>query len=199
MGPLVSSTLAELAKLERKPVTEHADLLHRIAQQKDKNAFEQLFTEFGPKVKALMMKQNANSELAEDIMQETMLTVWNKAHQFSVWRGSVGAWVFTIARNKRIDRFRKQGTRHYVDIGDYDVADDAPDGEDLVLSVERDSLVAAATRTLPAEQAEIIAMSFVENLTHAEIAHKLGVPLGTVKSRMRLAYAKVKKKLEDVL
>lgn len=177
----------------------HSALMERIALARDKQAFEQLFAHFAPKIKALMLKHDSDRELAEDLMQDTMLTVWNKAHQFSTWRGSVSAWVFTIARNRRIDRFRRQGTRHYVDIGDYDIPDDEPDSETTVMDAERDRLVAEAARNLPDEQKQIIDMSFVENMAQSEIATRLGIPLGTVKSRMRLAYKKIRTNLEDAL
>ena len=177
----------------------HAELMGRIALARDKTAFEQLFAYFAPKIKALMLKQGSDMDLAEDLMQDTMLTVWNKAHQFSTWRGSTSAWIFTIARNRRIDQFRRQGTRHYVDIGDYEIADGEPDSEDIVLGAERDRLVTEASRELPPDQLQIITMSFTENSTQTEIAERLGIPLGTVKSRMRLAYKKIKTNLEDVL
>lgn len=177
----------------------HARLMERVAQARDKHAFERLFVYFAPKIKALMLKHDSDPELAEDLMQDTMMTVWNKAHQFSTWRGSTSAWVFTIARNRRIDRFRRQGNRHYVDIVEYDMPDDTPDGEQVAMATERDRLVAQATRSLPDEQKEIITLSFIDNLAQTEIAAKLGLPLGTVKSRMRLAYKKIKTNLEDVL
>jgi RNA polymerase sigma-70 factor (ECF subfamily) len=177
----------------------HALLMEKVATGRDKRAFEVLFAHFAPKVKALIMKQKAEADLAEDIMQETMLAVWNKADQFATWRGSVSAWIFTIARNKRIDRFRRQGTRHYVDIADYDLPDGRPDSADLVMNEERDRLVAEATRMLPEDQARIITLSFVDNLPQTEIARHLGIPLGTVKSRTRLAYEEIRKSLEDAL
>ena len=193
------STVESKAILVDETTEIHAALMERVALARDKKAFEQLFAHFAPKIKALMLKHDSDLELAEDLMQDTMLTVWNKAHQFSTWRGSPSAWIFTIARNRRIDRFRRQGTKHYVDIGDYDVPDDDPDGEQLVLDAERDRLVADAASGLPDEQKQIIAMSFVDNLAQSEIADRLGIPLGTVKSRMRLAYKKIKTNLEDVL
>lgn len=190
---------ASEAILVDKDVDIHGALMKRVAFGRDKVAFETLFAHFAPKVKALMLKYDSDPQLAEDLMQDTMLAVWNKAHQFASWRGNASAWIFTIARNRRIDRFRRQGTRHYVDIADYDVADEAPDGETTLLHGERDKLVAAATAELPEEQKQIITMSFVDNLPQTEIATRLGIPLGTVKSRMRLAYTKIKNNLEDVL
>lgn len=179
-------------------IAEHHMLLERVAKERDKEAFEQLFCHFAPRIKALMMKQMADADAAEDFMQETMFTVWTKADQFSRYRGSVAAWIFTIARNKRIDNFRKQGSKHYSDIDDYELTDESPGSEEMLLSAERDKLVAQASEALPEEQREIIKMSYGRELTQSEIAERLSIPLGTVKSRMRLAYKKIKVAVEDV-
>ncbi len=165
----------------------------------DKEAFGQLFQFYAPRIKALMMKQGSDAELAEDLMQDTMLSVWQKAEQFSNWRGSLNAWVYTIARNKRIDRFRKQGTQHYVDVSEYDLVDDNPDSERQVSSMQQDRIVSEATASLPAEQRQVVHLSYVEELSQSEIAQKLGIPLGTVKSRTRLAFRAIRKELEAVL
>lgn len=175
------------------------DLMAEVASRQDKTAFEELFAHFAPRVKALMLKHNCGAELAEDLMQETMLTVWNKAGQFASWRGSVSAWVFTIARNRRIDRFRRQGTRHYVDIQDCDLVDDAPLGEETVVARERDRIVSEAAETLPDDQKTVIKMAFVDDLSQSEIAKQLNIPLGTVKSRTRLAFRRIRQELEDAL
>ncbi len=179
--------------------TDHHKLLELIALNRDKEAFEQLFIYFAPRVKAVLMKQSSDANTAEDLMQETMLTVWNKADKFSKYRGSVSAWIFTIARNKRIDGYRKQGTKHYLDIEDIELTDDAIGSEEILISNERDKMVTDISNTLPIEQKEIIEMSFVKELSQTEISKKLGIPLGTVKSRMRLAYEKIRKSVEEVL
>lgn len=179
--------------------TDHHKLLELIALNRDKEAFEQLFIYFAPRVKAVLMKQTSDANTAEDLMQETMLTVWNKADKFSKYRGSVSAWIFTIARNKRIDGYRKQGTKHYLDIEDIELTDDAMGSEEILISNERDKMVTDISNTLPIEQKEIIEMSFVKELSQTEISKKLGIPLGTVKSRMRLAYEKIRKSVEEVL
>ena len=177
----------------------HLDLIVKISTDQDKDAFDELFQWFGPWVKAMMLKLGANNDLAEDLMQDTMMTVWMKAGQFASWKGSAGAWIFTIARNKRIDRFRRQSTRHYVDVDGMEFADDAPDGEDMVLADERDRIVSNATAGLPEELREIVRLAFVEEKSQTEIASELGIPLGTVKSRTRRAYQKIRDELEDVL
>lgn len=192
-------TMASGLKVKRDPTSDHAEYMARVAENKDKQAFALLFNHYAPRVKALMMKHRVEPEFAEELMQETMLTVWTKAVQYTKGRGSVGAWIFTIARNKRIDRFRKQGTAHYVDVDEYDFPDEKPDTEEQVLANERDSLVSAATDKLPEDQKQVIWMSFIQDLPQAEIANQLNIPLGTVKSRMRLAYNKIKNELEGVL
>lgn len=185
--------------VDQDPAEQHIELIRRVSAYQDKQAFQELFLFYAPRIKAFMLKQKADAELAEDLMQETMLTVWNKAGQFASWRGSLATWIFTIARNKRIDRFRRQGTRHYVDVDELEFADDSPDGEDRMLAGERDRLVGEAARKLPDDQKEVIRLAFAEELSQSEIAARLGLPLGTVKSRMRLAYQRIRKELEDVL
>ena len=128
-----------------------------------------------------------------------MRFIWQKANQFSNWRGSLNAWIFTIARNKRIDRFRKQGVQHYLDIEDFEFADDKPDGEMQVESAQRDAIVSNATKALPEEQKQVIELAYVEEMSQSEIAKKLKIPLGTVKSRTRLAFQTIRQELEEML
>ena len=188
-GSIVAQSIAQ----------QHAVLLGKIGQNQDKKAFEMLFTHFAPKVKALMLKMDRDNELAEELTQETMLTVWKKAHLFSNWKGSPSAWIFTIARNNRIDRFRKQSISHYTDISEVEIEDEKQTtGEAELMNAQRDQAVAEVRDQLPADQLEVIQLSFEQNLAQSEIAEKLNIPLGTVKSRMRLAYKKMKSKLEDV-
>lgn len=186
-------------RVNKDDVERNVRLLAKVAGEKDKEAFGELFSYYAPRLKALLMKQGSGAELAEDLMQDTMLAVWQKAEQFSNWRGNLNAWIFTIARNKRIDRFRKQGVQHYLDIEDFDFADDRPDGEMQIESVQRDAIVNNATSALPDEQKQVILLAYVEELSQSEIAKKLKIPLGTVKSRTRLAFQSIRKELEEVL
>lgn len=174
------------------------DLINRVACDSDRAAFQCLFLRFGPRVKALMIRSGADADVAEDLVQDVMLTLWRKAALYSPERGSVAAWVFTIARNLRIDRLRRQSPQAYEDITDLNL--EAPDasGEEEAHFRQRDKLVVQAMGELPPDQQRVIEMSFVHDMPQADIAQKLGVPLGTVKSRMRLAYAKLRERLEDV-
>lgn len=174
------------------------DLVHRVALHADRDAFQCLFLRFGPRIKALMIRSGAGADVAEDLVQDVMLTLWRKAALYAPERGSVAAWVFTIARNSRIDRLRRQSPQSYEDIADLNL--EAPDasGEEEVQLLQRDRLVGNAMSELPPDQRRVIEMSFVQDLPQADIAEKLGLPLGTVKSRIRLAYVKLRERLEDV-
>ena len=181
-------------------------LVARIAERRDRDAFQTLFLHYGPRIKGLLLRKGADPDLAEDLMQETMLSVWNKAALYHPGRGSVATWVFTIARNLRIDRLRKESSRHFEDIDGMEIGQgDLPDAaefvaqDDGVIARQQGVLVTAAMAELPSEQSTVLRLAFVDDLSQREIADQLGLPLGTVKSRMRLAYRKLKTALEDRL
>ena len=175
-----------------------AQLLNDVAERRDRHAFAQLFEHFGPRLKGFMMRKGANAELAEDLVQDAMIAVWNKAGMFSPGKGSVTTWIYTIARNLRIDRLRREGSRYFTDIDDYEEASDDPASDDIVIGKQQDLAVTEALDVLSADQREVIVMAFMDDMTQSEIAEKLDVPLGTVKSRMRLAYRKMGSVLEDL-
>lgn len=175
-----------------------SDLLQKVAQSRDVEAFRKLFELYGPRVKSYMMRQGANSTTAEDLAQETLLTVWRKAQLYSDEKGSATTWIFTIARNLRIDRLRREVSWQPLPENRDEEASDAPDPEEEVTEKERRDKVRAVLATLPPDQSEVVTLSYVEGLSHSEIAERLGLPLGTVKSRMRLAYQKVKEAVEDI-
>lgn len=175
-----------------------AALIEEIADRRCKEAFAALFDHFAPRLKSFMMLKGADPQLAEDLVQDTLLLVWRKASQYSSTRGSVSAWIFTIARNLRIDRLRKHASYQFVDIEDYDEVSDEIGSDDLLIADQEKALVHAALRDLPDDQMDIIRMSYIEDLPQSEIANRLEIPIGTVKSRMRLAYNKLRQKLESV-
>lgn len=174
------------------------ELLGRVATSKDRAAFAELFDHFAPRVKSFMMRKGANAEQAEDLVQETMIAVWSKAALYVPERGSVSTWIFTIARNLRIDRLRRERSNQYTDIDDYDAVSDAPGQDEALHRLQEDSVVAKALAQIPPEQRELLILSYVEDLPQSEIATRLQIPLGTVKSRMRLAYRRMKKMLETL-
>jgi RNA polymerase sigma-70 factor (ECF subfamily) len=170
--------------------------LEKIVQDRDAGAFKALFVTFGPKVRSMLMRQGADSETAEDIVQDTMLTVWTKSHLFTEDKGALSSWIYAIARNLRIDRIRRQVVwdqlRH-----DLTAFQDIHPG-DTSFGREQDRLeIANALSSLPPEQMQVIKLSFIEGLSQTEIAEHLNLPLGTVKSRMRLAFDKLRGSVES--
>jgi RNA polymerase sigma-70 factor (ECF subfamily) len=160
--------------------------------EKDAGSFQALFVTYFPKVQTMLMRQGADRQTAEEIAQDTMFTVWRKSDQFSANKGSISAWIYTIARNLRIDRLRRRAVwqRLYADLetierlhsGAVDVQPWAGERRDIESAFEK----------LPPEQSEVIQLSFIDGLSQAEIAERLALPLGTVKSRMRLAFQKLR-------
>lgn len=174
-----------------------ADLLQRIAESQDVEAFRTLFQTYGPRVKSYMMRQGADATTAEDLAQETLMTVWRKAALYSDEKGSATTWIFTIARNLRIDRLRKEVAWQPMPENRDEEASDDPDPESAVATREATERIRAALAGLPPDQSEVVTLSYIDGLSHSEISERLGVPLGTVKSRMRLAYQKIRDAVED--
>jgi RNA polymerase sigma-70 factor, ECF subfamily len=167
-------------------------LLAAIATAQDRAAFAALFEFYAPRIKSMLMRGGAAPETAEDIAQETLITVWHKAGYFDPARASASAWVYTIARNLRVDRLRRDKLAALY-AHDADVPLEEPDRPDQLLhAAERADRVKTAINELPEEQARVLKLSFFDNRAHADIAEALGLPLGTVKSRLRLALARLR-------
>jgi RNA polymerase sigma-70 factor (ECF subfamily) len=177
---------------------DHAALIQAIAQRRDRTAFAALFRFFAPRVKAWMLRGGASAVAAEELAQETMLAVWNKAVLFDPGRAGASTWIFTIARNQRIDALRRE--RHPSSLlPDPAEEPDTPIQADrLVAMAEQEARIRVAMAALPPEQADVIRMAFFEDKVHAEIEKELGIPLGTVKSRLRLAMARLRAALGDL-
>jgi RNA polymerase sigma-70 factor (ECF subfamily) len=173
--------------------------IDRIAAFRDQNAFKSLFLTFGPKVKAMLLRQGADVETAEEIAQETMIAVWRKAHLFAESKGSVSTWIYTIARNLRIDRLRRQHVWQVYDEDFHELPSGEEPAEERIARVQEQAVIAAALDTLPSEQREVITLAFIDGLSHSQIAQKLALPLGTVKSRVRLAYQKLRDEVEGTV
>lgn len=175
-----------------------ADLVQAVAARQDRAAFVTLFEFYAPRVKTMLMRTGTEASLAEDIAQETLLTVWRKAASYDRARAGVAAWIFTIARNLRIDRMRrdKRAALHAV----YETIEQEapPQPDDELGAAERETRVRTALTQLPAAQLRVIELSFFENRAHGDIAEALGIPLGTVKSRLRLAMTRLREFLGDV-
>lgn len=174
-----------------------ADLLFLVATRQDRPAFAELFAYYAPRVKSYLLRLGADNAQAEEIAQDVMVTVWRKAALFDRAQASVSTWIFRIARNRRIDVFRR-ARKPDLDPEEPMILPsgvDAPDSR--IEALETETRVRAAMKGLPEEQLLLLRLAFYEGLSHREIADKLDVPLGTVKSRIRLAFGKMKSRLDD--
>lgn len=172
-------------------------LISAVAVSRDVEAFETLFRYFAPRVKAFMTRQCRDRQLAEELMQETMMMVWNKAALFDPQRGNVEAWVFTIARNLRVSAFRKAQRPVFDPTDPAFVPDDEPAPDDAYAKKVDSDRLRKAMAKLPPEQLEVLRYSFFDDISHRSLADKLDLPLGTIKSRIRMAFAKLRIALEE--
>jgi RNA polymerase sigma factor (sigma-70 family) len=173
-------------------------LIHRVAAARDRAAFQSLFEYFAPRIKAYLARSGTSPQQADDLAQEAMLSVWRKAHLFDPAKASAATWIFTIARNLRIDLIRRE--RHPgFDPADPSLVPGVSDSPDMDFQTRQSGQrIRQALASLPSDQARIILMSFYSDKTHSEIASELDIPLGTVKSRIRLAMVRLKSLLGDV-
>lgn len=177
---------------------EWADLIGRVASRSDREAFKSLFEHFGPRIKGFMLRAGCSADEAEEIAQNTLIAVWRKAGQFDPASAGAAAWIFTIARNLRIDSVRRAARSGRLSQAS-ELADtpDPADAADIVISrIEDATRVKVAIERLSAEQSRVIQLSFIEERPHPEIANILGIPLGTVKSRIRLAMNRLRDLLD---
>ena len=173
------------------PPPELADWLAAVAQRGDREAFAGLFQWFAPRVKRYMQRLGADPDTAEDLAQETLVQVWRKAAQYDPARPP-SAWVFTVARNLRIDRLRRQRLFEVELTEEADAEDEFGDGHQRTLERLDAGRLTDLVGALPAEQVQVVRLAYFEGLSHAEVGRALDVPLGTVKSRLRLALAKLR-------
>ncbi|MEM6681324.1 MAG: sigma-70 family RNA polymerase sigma factor [Pseudomonadota bacterium] len=179
-----------------KPTSDHlCGLVERIAETRDRQAFEDLYRHFAPRLKAYGMRAGADAITAEELAQEAMIMVWRKAASFDRRKATVSTWLFTIVRNKRIDLLRRQN-RPDIEAEDV-IAMIEPEiaQDDAVIAEQSHSVVRESLKTLPEDQKKVLAMAFFEDKSHSQIAEDLGLPLGTVKSRIRLAMSRLKGRL----
>lgn len=175
---------------------ELAAMIGRVAETGDRTAFADLFRYFAPRIKGYLQRLGAQPAQAEELTQDIMLTVWRKAKSYDPAQASVSTWIFTIARNRRIDALRRE--RH-VEIDPDDpmlVPDSEPAPDESMLMAQREERLVMAIRDLPPEQVDLLDRAFFAGKTHREIAEETGLPLGTVKSRLRLAFTRLRRILD---
>ncbi|MBC8718574.1 sigma-70 family RNA polymerase sigma factor [Ochrobactrum sp. Marseille-Q0166] len=172
------------------------ELMLAVSSRRDVDAFEVIFKHFAPRVKAYMAKLSADTQTAEELMQETMITVWNKADQFDFSKGALSTWIFTIARNQRVDALRRARRPEFDPTDPAFVPDEEQPADMRIVDRQSASQLRAAMADLPKEQSTLLELAYFEESTHSAIAKKLNLPIGTVKSRLRLAFSKLRAALE---
>jgi len=160
-------------------------LIIRIRDDRDQAAFAALFEHFAPRVKGFLMKSGADAATAEECAQDVMTTLWRKAHLFDPSRASAATWIFTIARNRRIDLLRRDRRPEPEDLPWGPEAEPQPD--EVTALKQETEILHQALEDLPEAQADLIRRAYFGDLSHGEIAAQTGLPLGTIKSRIRLA------------
>ena len=172
------------------------ELLVRVGRDRDKSAFAELFDYFAPRVKSFLLRLGTDMSLAEEIAQEAMIMVWRRAETYDPRQSAASTWIFTIARNKRIDRLRREN-RPLPDMTDPAVMPESIEtGEIQVARMQQEKKIRHALKNLPEEQAKMIFSAYYEEKSHREIAEESGVALGTVKSRIRLALNRMRAQID---
>lgn len=172
-------------------------LLVLVGSKRDRAAFERLFQHFAPLIKGFHYSrshQSMSPEAADELVQEVMFKVWRKAPSFDPRKAAASTWIYTIMRNCRIDFLRRDSRQPFgSDIEVDDVWDESPDSQPFAVLQQRRNQrdVAEGLRSLPAEQSHVLEKAYMEGKSHSEISEELGLPLGTVKSRVRLALKKL--------
>ena len=173
------------------------ELLAAVGASRDGKAFSVLFDHFRPRLQAQMVRGGLAPFAAEDVAQDVMETIWRKAHLYDPCKSGAATWVFHIARNRRID-LRRRSREFSVAAEDFhSLPDPSDDSYDCLDAQRRDERVRSALDALPQEQVTLVRLAFFEGLSHSTIAHRLKLPVGTVKSRLRLAFARLRRLLQD--
>jgi len=173
------------------------DLILAVARHRDRAAFDALYRHFAPKIEAYVLKLGSDRSVAEELVQDVMLTLWLRAETFDPGQASASTWVFTIVRNRRIDRIRREA-RPAPDPHDPVLAGLPPPSPEEEAQVARDGeRVRTAMRSLSPEQTEALRLSYFEEKSHSEIAEDRRIPLGTVKTRLRAALAQLRRSVKE--
>jgi RNA polymerase sigma-70 factor (ECF subfamily) len=181
--------------------TAWAALIQAVAVRQDRDAFARLFEYFAPRIKAYLLRSGTSEASAEELAQETMLMVWRKAGLFDPASAGAAAWIFTIARNLRIDAHRRTSRSGVTGTDNVELefhVDESPQPDAQIATSQSEQRIRTALTQLSADQMRVVELSFYEDKAHAEIAQMLDIPLGTVKSRLRLAMNRLRQLLGEL-
>jgi RNA polymerase sigma factor (sigma-70 family) len=184
-------------KYAASPARKLDDLLIAVGAERDSEAFTALFDHFRPRVHAQMLRLGLAPFAAADVTQDVMETIWCKAHQFDRNKSAAATWVFRIAQNRQVDVRRRNRNHIFVDADLTAIPDPIPDNDDNIDAAQRQRHVHAALEELPQDQFRMVQLAFFEGLSHATIAARTKIPIGTVKSRLRLAFTRLRRLLDD--
>jgi RNA polymerase sigma-70 factor (ECF subfamily) len=198
MNGATASVTAARARIDPVKTEEVNALLAKVAASGDRDAFARLFNYFAPRVKGYLMRIGASQEQAEDLAQDVFIKIWRRARLFDPAKASASTWVYTIARNVRIDALRRLNRPELNPSDPLFLPDEEPRADASLERKERDAKVRTAFAALPPNQHDVVALHFFEDEPHSAIAKRLGLPLGTVKSRLRLAFEKIRRELGEL-
>lgn len=173
-----------------------AEWMERVALKQDRQAFERLYWELVPRLKSYMKKHGADPAEADDLAQETMVQVWRKASLYDPSRATATAWIYRIARNLQIDKVRRRKLHEVELTAEIDRADESLEGHERALLRLDAARLRNLVEALPEDQLDVVRLAFFEGMSHSEIVEHLSIPLGTVKSRLRLAFGKLRTAME---
>lgn len=188
----------ETRLLPQKPsvLSDQTTWMIAVRDNRDRAAFESLFDHFAPRLKGFLMRSGTGAAQAEEIVQDVMLTIWRKSAQFDPTRAQVSAWVYQIARNRHIDVIRKFNRPIPEELSEEPESD--PDASQILAADQESRHLKKAIERLTPDQREIIEKAYLGELTHQEISTQTGLPLGTIKSRIRLALNRLRHELKDM-
>lgn len=173
--------------------------IRAIAEHSDREAFQALFEHFAPRVKAYLMRLGGGELMAEELAQETMVLVWRKAALYDPAKASPSTWIFTIARNRRIDAFRRES---HPELDAEEPAlqiSDVPSADQALETKQSGAKVVEAMKKLSDSERQLLNLAYYEDKSHSTIATELKIPLGTVKSRLRQVFRKLRTDLSATL
>ncbi|WP_373050186.1 sigma-70 family RNA polymerase sigma factor [Thalassovita aquimarina] len=194
--PPVHRDESKLVSQSRADISQQTVWMIAVRDNRDRTAFAALFDHFAPRLKGFIMRSGASAHQAEEIVQDVMLTIWRKAATFDPHRAQVSAWIYQIARNRQIDIARKENRPMPEELKE-EAGTDIDASQILGLEQEAGQLKQALA-TLKPEQREIIEKAYLGELTHQEISAQTGLPLGTIKSRIRLGLERLRHELKDL-
>ncbi len=196
-GTVFSNVFRKLLVLTGPAKVDFDDLLNKVKRDRCEASFKELFEHFYPRVLSYFQKGGVSAQKSSELAQEAMISVWHKASFFDSSKGSCGGWIFTIARNLKFDYFRSH-QRDIMSVAAEDLYNLADDPTFQIDPKNVSTELREKIDLLPSEQREVIYAMYFEGYSHGEYAELKKIPLGTVKSRIRLALAQLKKGLEDL-